>query len=165
MTHRWVTCSFDDICTSLMRGYKYIVASLACTPDMYLDEIKAQLKEACGVKVSLSLIWRELQWKGFSMKKVCCWTSHFVPWFWHYHKITKAALECNKARWACYIYSIGTKYQPEHLVFVDESLFDHQTTYQGYAWALKGQRAVHKCFFICGKQYILRYVLDCTTHS
>ena len=70
--------------TSLMRGYKYIVASLAHTPDMYLDEIKAQL-EACGVKVSLLSIWRELWWKGFSMK-ACCWSSHFVPQFWQDHQ-------------------------------------------------------------------------------
>lgn len=51
---------------------------------------------------------------------------------------------------------MGVKYEAEQLVFVIESLFDRRTSYRGRAWALKGVRAIRKCFFIRGKRYVLR---------
>lgn len=48
---------------------------------------------------------------------------------------------------------MGLKYSPDQLVFVDESAFDRRVPFRGYAWALKGERAVRKCFFIRGKRY------------
>lgn len=48
---------------------------------------------------------------------------------------------------------MGLNYSPDQLVFVDESAFDHQVPFRGYAWAIKGERAIRKCFFIRGKRY------------
>ena len=39
-------------------------------------------------------------------------------------------------------------YQAHQLVFVDESSVDHRTTYHGHAWAIRGQAAQWKAFFI-----------------
>ena len=57
---------------------------------------------------------------------------------------------------ARYIYNIGRQFHSRQLVFVDESAADHQTTYRGYAWAICGQRAVRKAFFVRGRRYVLR---------
>jgi hypothetical protein len=55
---------------------------------------------------------------------------------------------------AAYTYRIGTRYTPSQLVFVDESAADRRTTYRGYAWAFRGQRAVRKAFFVRGKRFV-----------
>jgi hypothetical protein len=47
---------------------------------------------------------------------------------------------------------MGLKYSPDQLVFVDESAFDRQVSFRGYAWAVKDERAIRKCFFIRGKR-------------
>ncbi|KAJ8588418.1 hypothetical protein M405DRAFT_695360, partial [Rhizopogon salebrosus TDB-379] len=44
------------------------------------------------------------------------------------------------------------QYTPQQTVFVDESSFDRRTAIHGHAWALRGQRAVRKCFFVRGKR-------------
>ena len=44
---------------------------------------------------------------------------------------------------------IGT-YDPDQLVFVDESAVDRQTTYRGRAWAIRGKPAMRKAFFCRG---------------
>ena len=40
-------------------------------PDLYLDELRTELLETCGVSVSLATIWRTLIKGGYTMKKVC----------------------------------------------------------------------------------------------
>ena len=52
-----------------------------------------------------------------------------------------------------YMYRIGLNYQPDQFVFVNESSFDWCATYRNYAYALKGQCALCKCFFVWGKRY------------
>lgn len=67
-------------------------------------------------------------------------------------QITKHALErCAEAR-AAYIIHIGNHYTPEQLVFVDESACDRRTTNRGYAYAIRGHRAIRKTFFFRGKR-------------
>jgi hypothetical protein len=39
-------------------------------PDLYLDELREELKEECGVSINLSTIWRTLVRSGYTMKKV-----------------------------------------------------------------------------------------------
>ena len=41
---------------------------------------------------------------------------------------------------------------PEQLVFIDESSCDRRTSYHGWAWAIIGQRALWKAFFVRGKR-------------
>jgi hypothetical protein len=67
-------------------------------------------------------------------------------------------MERNETKRANYIYRMGLNYQPEQLVFVDESSFDRRATYRGYAYALKGQRALRKCFFLRGKRYYHSFI-------
>lgn len=50
---------------------------------------------------------------------------------------------------------IGLNYQPAQLVFVDESSCDRRTTFRGYAWAIKGQRAIRSVFFVRGRRYVI----------
>lgn len=47
---------------------------------------------------------------------------------------------------------IGT-YDPEQLIFVDESAVDWRTTYRGRAWAIRGRKATRKAFFCRGQRY------------
>ncbi|KIJ52296.1 hypothetical protein M422DRAFT_89347, partial [Sphaerobolus stellatus SS14] len=104
--------------------------------DVYLDELQEMLKQRCGKKVSVSTIWRAFSQAGFTMKK-----------------ITKVACEHCAQKQAEYVQCIGSNYLSEQLVFVDESSFNQRTTYRGYGWALTGQRAVRKAFFLQGKRY------------
>ena len=57
---------------------KYIEAFIAHSPDAYLDELRTQLEEVCGVKVHESTVWRALKRRGFTLKKVSIWTFMLV---------------------------------------------------------------------------------------
>jgi hypothetical protein len=48
--------------------------------------------------------------------------------------------------------TIGTYYEPEQLVFVDESAFDRRVSRRPYGWAPIGSRARRRDFFIRGKR-------------
>jgi hypothetical protein len=43
---------------------------------------------------------------------------------------------------------------PRHLVFVDESACDRRTTYRNRGWAMRGDRAVRKAFFVRGQRCV-----------
>jgi len=47
-----------------------VFITLSSTPDLYLDELRLELQERCGVTVSTSTIWRTLIKGGYRMKKV-----------------------------------------------------------------------------------------------
>jgi winged helix-turn-helix protein len=49
-------------------------AAITRTPDVYLEELKQQLQDTCGVSVSIPTIWKMLIEAGYTMKKVCFWT-------------------------------------------------------------------------------------------
>ena len=57
---------------------KYIKAYIAHSPDAYLDELRTQLEEACGVKVHESMVWRALKKRGFTLNKESIWTFMLV---------------------------------------------------------------------------------------
>lgn len=67
-------------------------------------------------------------------------------------QLTREALERSEVKRATYRHQYGTQYTPEQTVFVDESSFDRRTSIRGRAWALSGQRAVRKCFFVRGRR-------------
>ena len=50
-----------------------------------------------------------------------------------------------------FLTQIGT-YEPNQLIFVDESAVDRRTTYRGWAWAIRGMKATRKAFFCRGKR-------------
>jgi len=67
-------------------------------------------------------------------------------------QLTRVALERSAELRANFATRIGS-YNPNQLVFVDESSVDRRTTYRGYAWALKGKPAQRKAFLCRGRRY------------
>ncbi|KAF8549308.1 hypothetical protein OG21DRAFT_1421525, partial [Imleria badia] len=65
--------------------------------------------------------------------------------------ITQIAAERSVGKRLEYYVRIGL-YQPEQLVFVDESSVDRRTTYRGHAWSIRGTKAQRKAFFVRGQQ-------------
>ena len=63
------------------------------------------------------------------------------------------ALERSEERQLQYMFKIGSNYEAEQLVFVDESAFDRCTAYRSYGWALRGERVQRTCFYVCRKRY------------
>jgi hypothetical protein len=61
-----------------------------------------------------------------------------------------AAERCEEKRLR-YRAEIG-EYDPEQLIFVDESSVDRRTTYRNRAWSLRGTEAKHKAYFVRGKR-------------
>jgi len=117
---------------------RFIRGIVRHSPDVYLDEIRELIEERCGTEVSELTIWRTLRRCGFTMKK-----------------LTREALERSAAKRSSFRYTWGTKYTPQQTVFVDESSFDRRTSIRNRAWALSGQRAIRKCFFVRGRRYSL----------
>ncbi|KAK7026959.1 Homeodomain-like protein, partial [Favolaschia claudopus] len=115
----------------------FLHGSLDQSCDKYLEELQLGLEETCGRSVSLSTIWRALKRSGYTMVK-----------------ITRVAAERSVVKRAQFKYRTGLLYSPWQLVFVDESSCDRRTSYRGFAWAIKGQRAVRKAFFIRGKRIL-----------
>ncbi|KAF7361583.1 DDE-3 domain-containing protein [Mycena sanguinolenta] len=70
-----------------------------------------------------------------------------------YTGLTRKAIERSALKHARYTFHVGLYYLPYQLVFVDESSCDRCTSYRGKAWAIIGQRAVRKAFFVRGKRY------------
>jgi hypothetical protein len=66
-------------------------------------------------------------------------------------KLMHIATERSAEKHADYVMRIGP-YSHNQLVFVDESACDRHTTYQDHAWAILGQHAIRKAFFVCGKR-------------
>src|SRR5882724_11342745 len=115
---------------------------------MYLDELKEGLEEQCGTKVDLSTVWRALARSGFTMKKVSQTATKNCTMLNNVLQITKVAKEHCENKCAAYIHHIRKNYVADQLIFVDESAFDRHPSYCGYGWALKGQCALHKSFFM-----------------
>jgi hypothetical protein len=70
------------------------------------------------------------------------------------------ALERSEAKRTAFRYEYGSKYTAEQMVFVDESSFDRRTSIRGKAWALSGERALRKCFFVRGRRYVETYLVS-----
>jgi transposase len=104
-------------------------------PDLMLSELQDRLRGSCGVDVSPITIYRTLKRRGFTRKKM-----------------TRPAVERDETDRAEYQLLIGTYYEPEQLVFVDESAFDRRTVGRAYGWAPIGTRGRRRDFFVRGKR-------------
>jgi len=69
-------------------------------------------------------------------------------------QLMKSVIECSAEKRTAYIYKVGLRYRADQLVFVDESSCYCHTSYCGRVWAIQGQRAVRKAFFVRGKWYV-----------
>lgn len=56
---------------------------------------------------------------------------------------------------ADYIYTIGTEYQAEQLIFLDESAKDERTLSRHYGYSYKNQIALQKVVFLRGIRYTI----------
>ena len=65
--------------------------------------------------------------------------------------MTRVAAERSAQKHVDYIMRLGP-YARNQLVFVDESATDWCVTYRGHAWAISGQCALRKAFFVHGKR-------------
>ncbi|KAJ7131200.1 hypothetical protein C8R44DRAFT_580805, partial [Mycena epipterygia] len=74
------------------------------TPDMYLYEMQAELRELCDVDVSMLVIWRALRRRGFTRKRV-----------------SQVAAQRDEDGRANYQIHMTTTYCADQLVFVDEA--------------------------------------------
>ena len=125
--------------------------------DVYLDELHLELEERLGVSVATSTIWRSLVKGGYSMKKACNWTYctsvSEKPHLW----LTCTVLEWSDEKTSIFATSIGT-YEPNQLVFVNESAVDHHTTYREWAWMIHGMKAMQKAFFCWVKSKQINFI-------
>ena len=67
------------------------------------------------------------------------------------NQLSRIAIERSAEKRANFAARIGT-YDANQLAFVDESAVDRRTTYRGYAWAIRGEKATRKAIFCCGKK-------------
>ena len=70
-------------------------------------------------------------------------------------KLEKHAKERSEVLFGHYIITVGTYFQPEQLIFLDESAKDERTPCRQYGYSLQGQAAVKKVVFIRGTRYTL----------
>ncbi|KAF8686593.1 hypothetical protein AX14_003833 [Amanita brunnescens Koide BX004] len=119
-----------------------LFGSIRKQPDYYLDELQEIMSTTCGVEVSKATVWRTLHKAGFTIKKM-----------------KRVAVECSAEKQLEYSTRIG-QYAAHQLVFVDESSVDHQTTYRGFAWSIRGTAVQRKAFFVRGQQYSVLLALS-----
>ena len=130
---------------------QYLWNTISSTPDVYLDELCLELEENHGVSIATSTIWRTLVKGGYSMKKARSQTNWAEYVTNSMFQLSRTALERSIEKRSMFTARIGT-YEPNQLVFVDESAVDCCTTYRGRAWAIHGTKATRKAFFCQGKR-------------
>jgi len=145
-------CYRPDCFFWCLQQYQYLIDRVTRHPDIYLDELQELLARECGATASLSAIWQKLKVAGFMKKKVCrdsvsVWLLFTII----LQQLSRIAAERSKDLRLCYRAKIGS-YDPEQLVFVDESSVDRRTTYRRRAWSLRGTHAKQKAYFVRGKR-------------
>ena len=111
---------------------KYLESLLERTPDLYLRELQKDLAVNREVCVGISTISRTLKRRGFTRKKL---------------GIT--AREQDEQARVEYLARVR-KYDPDQLVFVDESSCDRRVGRRGYGWAPTGTRSRRRECFVRG---------------
>lgn len=69
-------------------------------------------------------------------------------------QLTRTAEEADPVAQAAYQMLIGDLYQPEQLVFVDESACNRHVVRRTMGWALIGDRARRHVFFVRGTRCV-----------
>ena len=67
----------------------------------------------------------------------------------------KAAKERSELLRADYIFTVGMEYQPEQLIFLDETAKDERSLSRTYGYSFKNQRVSQKLFFLRGIRYTI----------
>lgn len=141
---------------------QFMLAVLDHSPDIYLDEIQAQLSEMHDLNVSLATIYRTLKRLGIGSKKVSLpslfWTLTILSLP---YQLSKAAAERSEEARRAFRLEIGAE-PPERIVTADESAVNILTTYRQNGWSYRGIRARKKCKFVRGTRYVLCWSLRCS---
>lgn len=142
-----------------------MLALLDHSPDIYLDEIQAQLSEMHGLDVSLATIYRTLKRLGIGSKKVSLPPlSRILTILSLSCKLSKAAAERSEEARREFRLEIGAE-PPERIVTADESAVNLLTTYRQNGWSYRGIRARKKCKFVRGTRYVVCWLLCCSDWS
>ena len=112
-----------------------IMEAIVDNPSMYLHELQHLVLQTTGTVISVSAICKFLQKQKFSRKR-----------------LTYRALQRSEELRAQYMSEISL-YEPQTLVFVDETGSDKRCALRRYGYALKGMRAVSDRLLIKGKRY------------
>src|SRR2546429_6792474 len=70
-------------------------------------------------------------------------------------KLEKAAKERSDILRGHYIMNIGMHFQPEQLIFIDESAKDERTSCHQYSYSPRNQAAIKKVVFLRGIRYTI----------
>ena len=116
-------------------GQIILVRILAENPTIYLYEIQEELESVFGVSVSVSTICKTLKWIGFTRKKI--------------HHIAIQQSELLRAEFMAMI----SVYNPEMIVWVDESGCDRRNSARKYGYSLRGLPASDHGIVCRGKRY------------
>ena len=132
---------------------------------MYLNECRKTLAMTCGVKVLDVTVWKMLCRAGFTIKKVWWKKScpKYLDSFSNYLQVTHITIGHSAEKHSEYIARISG-YQPDQLVFVDESSVDHRTIYRGSAWSFWGTQAQHKAF-LCAEMVWMSHIFTAIWES
>lgn len=79
-------------------------------------------------------------------------------------QITRLAIERNETLRDQYLLEIGV-YDPQQLVFIDESAIDRRTPHRKFGWALSGERVQMKGHFVRGGRYVFDYQVFYPSHD
>ncbi|KAG8681062.1 hypothetical protein FRC09_017781, partial [Ceratobasidium sp. 395] len=118
---------------------EYLLQQITREPDMYLDEMEADLANTFGVDSSIRTVSRTLTRSGVTRKKLD----------------RRATERCEFKRLEYRQQYHEVCLDPSYAVFVDESAVDRRTTYRNFGYALSGNRASRKAFRVRGKRYSL----------
>jgi len=114
----------------------YLESHIERRPDIYLHELRWELISNRRVEVDISTISRSLRRRGYTRKK-----------------LTRPAIERDEDDRLGFEYIVATYFEPEQLVFLDESACDRRTARRPYGWAVCGDRSRCRDFFVRGKRY------------
>jgi hypothetical protein len=133
--------------------------------DWFLDELVSEMARRTSKVVSIPTLWRSLEICGITRKKVCiniiCMSIIFlfeylvITILFLNNKLEKAAKERSEILRANYILTIGTHYNLNQLIFLDESSKDERTLSRQYGYSLKNTRAIQKVVFLRGTRYTI----------
>ncbi|GET03069.1 homeodomain-like protein [Rhizophagus clarus] len=105
--------------------------------DWFLDELVYEMARRTGKIVSVPTLWRSLSFCGITRKK-----------------LQKAAKERNEFLRSDFILKISD-YNPEQLIFIDETAKDERSISRAYGYSTINTRAMKSVVFIRGKRYTI----------
>ncbi len=121
-----------------------LIQQIYQNPGIYLHELRDVVANTTGTSVHYSTICRTLKRLGFSRKKI-----HYI------------ALQQSEAKRAIYMAEISA-FQPEMLVWIDETGCDKRNMLRKYGYSIRGTPAHNFALRVGGKRYSAIPVMSMT---